>query len=172
MSQQPPFEAAVPEPAPTPASGTAEPGPALEGTTPTLPPVNPAAPENPISNPAPLVAPEAAAEALPHPHVTPMSPDTEPLPATEIAPMAPPVTPVEMALAAATAPEPEAEAEAALAPGAGAPLVSGPPSSVSGPVQAAKVNTVFGVAAVVLLVITVIVVILLAILVFSIVRPR
>lgn len=94
---------------------------------------------------------------------TPVSPIAIPPPAVPT----PVVDPVHTFAAASAA-----EAAPALVPGAGVPLVSDKPSSVHVGVQASRVNTYFGVGAVVLLVITVIVVVLLAILVISIVHAR
>ena len=54
----------------------------------------------------------------------------------------------------------------------GAPLVTGPPSSVSGPIDAKKVNTVFGIAGVLMIVAVLIVVIVVGLIVISALRPR
>jgi hypothetical protein len=54
-----------------------------------------------------------------------------------------------------------------LEPGRGAPLVAGPPRSVSDPINARKVNTVFGISGVIALVAIIIVVILVGLLLIS-----
>lgn len=56
------------------------------------------------------------------------------------------------------------EPYAGLEPGRGAPLVSGPPKSVSGPIGAGKINTGFGIFGIVGILAIIVVVILVAIL--------
>jgi hypothetical protein len=67
----------------------------------------------------------------------------------------------------ATAPD-----ESQYEPGRGAPVVTGPPASVSGPIDANKVNTVFGIAGVLMIVAVLIVVIVVGLIVISALRPR
>jgi hypothetical protein len=59
-----------------------------------------------------------------------------------------------------------------LEPGRGAPLVAGPPRSVSDPIDARKVNTVFGIGGVLGLVAIIIVVILVGLLLISLLTRR
>lgn len=54
-----------------------------------------------------------------------------------------------------------------LEPGRGAPLVTGPPRSVSDPINAGKINTVFGIGGVLGIVAIIIVVILVGLLLIS-----
>ena len=59
-----------------------------------------------------------------------------------------------------------------LEPGRGAPLVAGPPRSVSDPIDARKVNTVFGIGGVLGIVAIIIVVILVGLLLISLLTHR
>jgi hypothetical protein len=59
-----------------------------------------------------------------------------------------------------------------LEPGRGAPLVPGPPRSVSAPIDARKVNTVFGIGGVLGIVAIIIVVILVGLLLVSLLSHR
>jgi hypothetical protein len=65
------------------------------------------------------------------------------------------------------APAPRPGSAGQLEPGRGAPLVAGPPRSVSDPINAGKVNTVFGIGGVIALVAIIIVVILVGLLLIS-----
>ncbi|HEV1997812.1 MAG TPA: hypothetical protein VGR61_06750, partial [Candidatus Dormibacteraeota bacterium] len=72
----------------------------------------------------------------------------------------------------AAAHDPAADYAAQLQPEAGVPLVDGAPASVAAPVAAQRINTLFGIGAVILLVVTVVVVILLAIFVINLLANR
>jgi hypothetical protein len=76
----------------------------------------------------------------------------------------------QVVLAPEPARDPTADYADGLRPGAGVPFVEGPAASVVAPVEAQRINTFFGVGAVLLLVLTIVVVILLAIFVISLLR--
>jgi len=54
---------------------------------------------------------------------------------------------------------PDAEPPAQLEPGRGAPLVPGPPNSVSPPISAGKVNSVFGIGGLLAILIIIVIVV-------------
>jgi hypothetical protein len=72
----------------------------------------------------------------------------------------------------APAPAPPPGTPGQLEPGRGAPLVAGSPRSVSDPINAGKVNTVFGIGGVIGLVAIIIVVILVGLLLISVLTHR
>ena len=96
---------------------------------------------------------------------TERAPSYTPPPAGE-QPQAPPPRPAEEQQQA----QPPAAEQ--LEPGRGAPLVAGPPRSVSEPIDARKVNTVFGIGGVLGLVAIIIVVILVGLLLISLLTHR
>jgi len=93
-------------------------------------------------------------------------PQAPPPPAVGEQPQAPPPPPAEEQQQA----QPPAAEQ--LEPGRGAPLVAGPPRSVSEPIDARKVNTVFGIGGVLGLVAIIIVVILVGLLLISLLTHR
>jgi hypothetical protein len=129
--------------------------PGTEGTT-GPPPIEP--------GPQPASPPAETPEAAPPAEAPPVGPPEEAPPATP-SEAAPNYTPP--ADAAATPP-----GSSQYEPGRGAPLVPGPPSSVSGPIDANKVNTVFGIAGVLMIVAVLIVVIVVGLILISALRPR
>jgi hypothetical protein len=62
---------------------------------------------------------------------------------------------------------PDADAPPQLEPGRGAPLVPGPPRSVSSPISAGKVNTVFGIGGLLAILIVIVVVVVVGLLLIS-----
>jgi hypothetical protein len=124
------------------------------------------------------------------PEVPPVNAPAEPpqvSPPVELPPLAPPEEPTQATAPEAAAPvtPPEAApnytppvdptttpAPSQFEPGRGAPLVTGPPSSVNAPIDANKVNIVFGIAGVLMIVAVLIVVIIVGLILISALRPR
>lgn len=130
--------------------------------------------------PAPAGVPEPTA-SQPPPESPTVIPPVEPPPVTaseeappvnppaEVPPAGPPeAAPSDAAVVDAGTTPSEGQYE----PGRGAPMVPGPPSSVSAPIDADKVNTVFGIAGVLMIVAVLIVVIVVGLIVISALRPR
>jgi hypothetical protein len=55
-------------------------------------------------------------------------------------------------------------------PGGGTPLVLGPPASVSGPIQASKINLAFGIGAVIVIVAVIVIIILAGLIIIAALR--
>ena len=87
----------------------------------------------------------------------PAEPGAEPSPAPDVGRPAP-----DMAADETAAADP-----AALQPGRGAPLIPGPPHSVSGPISAGRVNAVFGVGGLLGILIVIVVVVVVGLLLIS-----
>jgi hypothetical protein len=116
--------------------------------------------ELPVAEPAWLEPPAAIAEPIEREALAPL------VGAEALSPTGP----AEAATPAVR--DPAADYAEGLKAGAGSQLVAGPPMSVDAPLPAQRMNTFFGVGAVILLILTVIVVILLAIFVINLLKPR
>ncbi len=62
---------------------------------------------------------------------------------------------------------PDADPPPQLEPGRGAPLVPGPPNSVTAPITAGKVNTVFGIGGLLAILIVIVLVVVVGVLLIS-----